>query len=80
MEKNLIEAFQKVAKMLEDLANKYNIPMQEMEPIAKACGSAIAAQNMQGKEAPATAPAPMQEPGMPMDTGADELVGALSGR
>lgn len=77
MEKNLIEAFQKVAKMLEDLANKYNIPMQEMEPIAKACGSAIAAQNMQGKEAPE---APMQEPGMPMDTGADELVGALSGR
>lgn len=76
MEKNLIEAFQKVAKMLEDLANKYNIPMQEMEPIAKACGSAIAAQNMQGKEAPA----PMQEPGMPMDTGADELVGALGGR
>lgn len=69
------QKLEKVAKALEALASKYNIPEAEIVPIAKMCGEAIAQGGMDGVGA---AQAPEALP--PMDTGADELAGALSGR
>lgn len=75
------EIYQQLANALEALATKYNIPVNEMQPIAKMCGTAIAQQHMdeierrQGQEAVSAV-----DPSQPMDTGADELVGALGGR
>lgn len=72
-----MEKIQEVVKMLEDLGNKYQIPTQELEPIAKACGQAIAQSTVDQIDAKYKG---LDTAAMPMDTGADELAGALGGR
>lgn len=62
---------EEVAKALQALAEKYGIPEQEITQVAKICGAAVAEQGLD---------TPAQEPATPMDTGADELAGALGGR
>lgn len=71
------QKLEQVAKALEALGQRYGIPENELVPIAKMCGEAIAQGGLpDAGAAPAAAPEAMP----PMDTGADELTGALGGR
>lgn len=72
----MMEQYKKVADMLEQFQAKYNMEQADVEALAKACGGAIAENALaQVQEDPMEA-----VPAAPMDTGADELVGALGGR
>lgn len=79
MEKEQMDAYQEVAAALENLQKKYGISDEDIMPVAKMCGKAIAQNQLDGIDAKYAQPMP--DSGVTeAEYGFDDLAGALGGR